>query len=81
MATIVAAIGADPDATTYALRHSSIRQLLDNVPIRIVAAPHNTSVAMIERTYSKHITEHSDDISRKALLQLPVGDAVAALAS
>jgi integrase len=67
---IVTAIGADPDTTMYALRHSSIaRMLLLNVPIRLVASLHNTSVAMIERTYSKYITEHSDDISRKALLQ------------
>jgi integrase len=79
---IVAAIGADPNATMYALRHSSIaRMLLQNVPIRLVASLHNTSVAMIERTYSKYITEYSDGVSRKALLQLPVGDTVTALAS
>ena len=79
---IVTAIGADPNATMYALRHSSIaRMLLQNVPIRLVASLHNTSVAMIERTYSKYITEYSDGVSRKALLQLPVGDTVAALAS
>ena len=75
VAAVVAAIGADPDATAYSLRHSSIvRQLLAHVPIRIVAATHDTSVRMIERTYSKHITEHADDISRKALLQLPAAD-------
>ena len=40
---IVADIGADPDATMYALRHSSIvRMLLKNVPIRLVASLHNT---------------------------------------
>jgi len=68
---IVTAIGLDPDeVTVYALRHSSIvRLLLQNVPIRLVASLHNTSVTMIERTYSKYITEHSDDISRNALLQ------------
>jgi hypothetical protein len=68
---IVTEIGLDPDLVTiYALRHSSIvRMLLQNVPIRLVASLHNTSVTMIERTYSKYITEHSDDISRKALLQ------------
>ena len=67
--TIVTAIGADPDATMYALRHSSIaRMLLQNVPIRLVASLHNTSVAMIERTYSKYITEHSDGVSRGSLL-------------
>jgi len=38
----------------YALRHSSIvRMLLQNIPIRFVASLHNTSVAMIEKTYSK----------------------------
>ena len=32
----------------YALRHSSIvRQLLANVPIRVIAAGHDTSVAMM----------------------------------
>ena len=68
---VVTAIGLDPaDVTMYALRHSSIvRQLKLNVPIRLVASLHNTSVAMIEKHYSKYITEHSDDISRAALLQ------------
>ena len=57
--------------------------LLQNIPIRLVASLHNTSVAMIERTYSKFITEHSDDISRKALLQHEPssGDNVVVLAS
>ena len=59
-----------PMVTMYALRHSSIvRMLLQNIPIRLVASLHNTSITMIERTYSRFITEHSDDISRKALLQ------------
>jgi integrase len=66
---IISAIGADPDATMYALRHSSIvRMLKANVPIRLVASLHNTSTKMIEKHYSKYITEHSDDISRHALL-------------
>ena len=81
---VVAAIGAGPEVTMYALRHSSIvRMLLQNVPIRLIASLHNTSVNMIERTYSKHITEHSDDISRKALLQHEPssGDNIVALAS
>ena len=82
---IVIAIGLDPTAVTiYALRHSSIvRMLLQNIPIRLVASLHNTSVAMIEKTYSKFITEHSDDISRKALLrhEPSSGDNVVVLAS
>ena len=67
---VVTAIGLDPaEVTMYCLRHSSIvRMLLKNIPIRLVASLHNTSVAMIERHYSKYITEHIDDISRDALL-------------
>jgi integrase len=70
MREVVAAAGLDPDVVTmYALRHSSIvRQLLLNVPIRIVAASHDTSVAAIEAHYSRHISAHSDDLSRRALL-------------
>ena len=67
----------------YCLRHSSIvRMLLRNVPIRLVASLHNTSVAMIEKHYSRYITEHSDDVSRHALLQpaSSVADNVVALA-
>ena len=46
----------------YALRHSSIvRMLKRNVPIRLVASLHNTSTEMIEKHYSKYITEHSDE--------------------
>jgi integrase len=81
---VVTAIGLDPAVVTmYALRHSSIvRMLLQNVPVRLVASLHNTSVAMIEKHYSKYITEHSDEISRHALLQPepPTGENVVALA-
>ena len=71
---VVTAIGLDPaEVTMYCLRHSSIvRMLLRNVPIRLVASLHNTSVAMIEKHYSKYITEHSiDDITRAGLLSEP----------
>jgi integrase len=62
----------EPDGVTlYALRHSSIvRQLLAGTPIRVVAVLHDTSVAMIERTYSRHIGDHSDQVARRALLDL-----------
>jgi len=57
--------------TIYALRHSSIvRQLLAGVPVRIVAAGHDTSVAMIERNYSRYITDHADALVRGAMLDL-----------
>jgi integrase len=80
---IVAAVGLDPGvATPYALRHSSIvRQLLANTPIRVIAATHNTSVGQIETNYSPFITEHSDALSRRALLaDEPTGGNVIPLA-
>ena len=69
---VVTAIGRDPEEVTlYALRHSSItRALKENVPIRIVAAGHDTSVQQIERVYSDQITAHSDDIARRGLLAI-----------
>jgi integrase len=67
---VVEAAALDPDVVTLsALRHSSIvRMLLANTPIRIVATLHDTSVKMVERTYSKHIAEHTDALARRALL-------------
>jgi hypothetical protein len=61
--------GLDPaEVTIYALRHSSIvRQLLANVPIRVVAINHDTSVGMIEKTYSKYIGDHADAVTRQAV--------------
>jgi integrase len=62
----------DPsEVTIYALRHSSIvRQILANVPIRVVAVNHDTSVAMIERNYSRYVGDHSDAIARAGLLDV-----------
>jgi integrase len=62
--------GLDPkEVTMYALRHSSIvRQLKRGVPIRVVAAIHDTSIVMIEKTYSRHIADHADALVRAALL-------------
>ena len=69
-ARIVAAAGLDPTKVTiYALRHSSIvRQLLAGVPVRLVAVSHDTSVGMIERTYSRSIGDHADHLLRAALI-------------
>ena len=67
-----AAQAADLDTrevTLYALRHSNIvRQLLANIPIRVVATDHDTSTTMVERNYSRHIADHSDQLARRALL-------------
>ena len=68
--------GEDPkQVTIYALRHSSIvRQLLAGVPIRVVAVNHDTSIAMLERTYSRYIGDHSDALARAALLDIGESD-------
>jgi integrase len=59
-----------PRVTLYALRHTSIvRQLLAGVPIRVVAALHDTSVTMIEQNYSEHIADHADELARPTLLE------------
>jgi integrase len=55
----------------YALRHSSIvRGIRANLPIRLVAALHDTSVTMIERHYSRWITEGLEEIAAKAVVTL-----------
>jgi hypothetical protein len=78
LAEIVKAMGLNPKISGYCFRHSSIvRQLKRGVPTRIVAANHNTSVQQIEANYSKHIVDHSDQITRAALLDhqpAPVAD-------
>ena len=64
--------GLDPaEVTIYALRHSNIvRQLLAGVPARVTAVNHDTSLFMLERTYSKFIGDHADALIRPALLDL-----------
>ncbi|MEO6218642.1 MAG: tyrosine-type recombinase/integrase [Sphingomonas sp.] len=55
----------------YALRHSSIvRGLRAGLPIRLVAALHDTSVAMIERHYSRFITEGLDELVARAVVPI-----------
>jgi integrase len=67
---VAKAAGFDPEVVTiYALRHSSIvRQLIAGIPVRVVASNHDTSVAMIEKTYSRYITDHTDALTRRTLL-------------
>jgi integrase len=60
--------GVDPRVTPYAFRHSSIvRMLLCNVPIRVVASLHDTSVVIIEKHYSAYIADVSDAMTRATL--------------
>jgi integrase len=72
--------GLAADVTLYALRHSNIvRHLLAGTPVRVVAVNHDTSIRMIEQTYSRFITDHADAHARMALLDLsaaPKGEVV-----
>jgi integrase len=77
-----AAAAAGIPATAYSLRHSAItRMLIRGTPVRMVAALHDTSVAMIEKTYGRFIAEYSDDVVRAGLLDcsVPTDEKVVAL--
>jgi hypothetical protein len=64
-----AAKRAGVTGTLYQLRHSSIvRGLLAGIPLRVVCAMHDTSAAMVEKTYAAFIADHSDAVVRPALL-------------
>ena len=70
-APVVKRLGLSAKHTPYCLRHSSIaRMLLRNVPIRIVAAHHDTSVYQIETVYSHFIIPHADKLTRATLLDI-----------
>ncbi|MBR0870035.1 site-specific integrase [Bradyrhizobium tropiciagri] len=59
----------DLTLTPYTMRHSSIiRQILANVPVRVIAFNHDTSVQEIERTYGRYLGDASNDLTRKGLL-------------
>lgn len=60
-----------PDAIPYALRHTSIvRGIRANLPIRLVAALHDTSVQMIERHYSRWIADGLNELAVRAIVPL-----------
>jgi integrase len=66
-----AAQRAGVTCTIYSLRHASIiRSLLAGTPARLTAALHDTSLAMLERTYSAFISEFGDSVARKGLLEI-----------
>ena len=55
--------GLPADIIPYALRHSSIvRGLRAGLPVRLVAALHDTSTPMIERHYSAFIVDAMDEV-------------------
>lgn len=60
-----------PDIVPYALRHSSIvRGIRANLPIRLVAELHDTSVAMIERHYGRYIASGFHELAARAVVQI-----------
>lgn len=60
-----------PNLIPYALRHSSIvRGIRANLPIRLVAALHDTSVVMIERHYGRHIADGLDELAARSVVPL-----------
>ncbi len=60
-----------PAVIPCSLRHSSIvRGIRANLPIRLVAALHDTSTAMIERHYSKWIATGLENMARAAIVPL-----------
>lgn len=64
-----------PDVIPYALRHSSIvRGIRANLPTRLVAAIHDTSIAMIERHYARYIADGLDTLAAQAIIPLAADD-------
>ncbi|MGM4967304.1 hypothetical protein AB7714_27645 [Tardiphaga sp. 1201_B9_N1_1] len=61
--------GVPADTVMYALRHSSIvRGLVKNLPVRLVAALHDTSIQMIEKHYAAFIIDMTEDMARQTLI-------------
>ncbi|MHC2530587.1 site-specific integrase [Bradyrhizobium diazoefficiens] len=55
-------LGLDESLSPYTMRHSSIiRAIRANVPLRLIAFHHDTSVVEIERTYARYLNGASDD--------------------
>jgi integrase len=70
-AATIAKAEVSPDTIMYALRHSSIvRGLRAGLPVRLVAALHDTSSEMIEAHYSAHIIDATEELARRAALSL-----------
>lgn len=65
----IAKAGLPADTIMYAFRHSSIvRGLKAGLPVRLVAALHDTSSEMIEKHYSAFIVDATEELSRRAAL-------------
>ncbi len=67
----VEAAHLSPSLIPYCLRHSSIvRGLRAGLPVRLVAAAHDTSVAMIEKHYGAFIVDATEDLLRRAMVPM-----------
>ncbi|MBV9591091.1 MAG: tyrosine-type recombinase/integrase [Hyphomicrobiales bacterium] len=70
-AAIIERAGLAGDLVPYALRHSSIvRGLAAGLPVRLVAALHDTSSEMIERHYAHFIVDAMDELAARAVVPL-----------
>jgi integrase len=70
-AKIMRRAGLSGKVVPYALRHSSIvRGLRAGLPVRLVAALHDTSTAMIERHYAAYIADALDELAARAVVPL-----------
>jgi integrase len=75
-AAIIAKAGLAAGTVPYALRHSSIvRGLRAGLPVRLVAALHGTSSAMIERHYAAFIVDAMDELAARAVIPLTAAPA------
>jgi integrase len=79
-AAIVKRAGLAAGTVPYALRHSSIvRGLRAGLPVRLVAALHDTSSAMIERHYAAFIVDAMDELAARAVVPLQTAPATVVL--
>jgi integrase len=63
--------GLPAETVSYALRHTSIvRGLTNGLPVRLVAALHDTSTQMVERHYSAWVLDATEILSRRNVLEL-----------
>jgi integrase len=68
---IIAEAGLPTDLVPYCLRHSSIvRGLRAGLPVRLVAALHDTGSAMIEKHYAAYIVDAMDELAARAVVPL-----------
>lgn len=68
---IIAEAGLPAGTVPYALRHSAIvRGLRVGLPTRLVAATHDTSVAMIESHYAAYVVSALEELSSRSIISL-----------